>query len=250
MQDTHFWNKLYIHRNKIIILILLALVSLDVEAQRDRRDKKENLPFYDEQWIHYGFLIGLHSSNYRIKYSEAFLSTAQDTVHSIVPNNLPGFKLGFIANIHAFQYLDIRASITFAFYEFDLDYRFTDGTTLNVLQDPTMVEFPILLKYKSQRRGNMGFYLLGGINPAFQASAKGDEATAEETLETTGFNLAIDVGAGLDIYYPLFKFSPEIRYSYGLSNRLQSNVNSFNQGLSSLVTHNITLVFTFEGGPK
>lgn len=228
-------------------MVLLALMTLDVKAQRDT---KENLPFYDEQWIHYGFLIGLHSSNYRIKYSEAFLTAAQDSVHSIVPNNLPGFKLGFIANFHVFQYLDIRASISFAFYEYDLDYRFTDGSVINVLDDPTMVEFPILLKYKSQRRGNLGFYVLGGINPAFQASATGDEATAEETLETTGWNLALDVGVGLDMYYPLFKFSPEIRYSYGLNNRLNSNINSFNQGLSSLVTHNISLIFTFEGGPK
>ncbi|MEL6558066.1 MAG: porin family protein [Bacteroidota bacterium] len=248
MQDTHFWNKLNLHRNKIIICILLALMSVDdVKAQRDTR---EHLAFYDEQWIHYGFLIGLHTSNYRIKYNEAFLGSAQDSVHSIVPNRLPGFKLGFIANMHVFQYLDIRASITFAFYEYELDYRFTDGTNLISLQDPTMVEFPILLKYKSQRRGNTAFYLLGGINPAFEASAKGDEASAEETLETTGFNVAIDIGIGLDLYYPLFKFSPELRYSYGLSNRLQPRINSFNTGLSSLVTHNISLIFTFEGGPK
>ncbi|MGB3465020.1 MAG: hypothetical protein WBA74_07115, partial [Cyclobacteriaceae bacterium] len=122
MQETHFWNKLYLHRNKIIICILLVLVTTDLKAQRDTR---EHLAFYDDQWIHYGFLIGLHSSRDRIQYSDAFLSSAQDTVQSIVPNNSPGFKLGFIANMHIFQYLDVRASITFAFYEYELDYRFT-----------------------------------------------------------------------------------------------------------------------------
>ena len=31
-----------------------------------------NLPFSDARWLHYGFSIGLHSSNLRMKYSDNF----------------------------------------------------------------------------------------------------------------------------------------------------------------------------------
>ncbi len=249
MQDTYFWHKLNLYRNKIVIVILIILSSLSFESI-GQNNRTENLSSYDEQWIHYGFLFGLHNSRYRVKFSEAFLSNAQDSISNIVPGNKPGFKLGFIANIHLYQYLDLRTSITFSFYEFDLDYIRTNAETLNVLNDPTMVEFPILLKYKSQRRGNTAFYLLGGINPSFEASASAEEENIEDTLETSGFNFAIDIGIGLDLYYPLFKFSPELRYSYGVTNRLKNNINDFNIGLRSLTTHNLALIFTFEGGPK
>ncbi len=247
MQDIISWNKFNLHWNKVIIVALFACVSLNSFGQYNKR---ENLPFYDDQLLHYGFLIGIHTSNYQIKYSDAFIESGLDSVHSIIPGRLPGFKLGFIANFHFFQYLDVRGSVTFGFYENDLTYRFTDGTSENVLKDATMVEVPIYLKYKSQRRGNAGVYVLAGVNPAFQASAKGDEENIRETLETKGFNLAMELGLGLDIYYPLFKFSPEIKYAYSFTNLLQPEINDYNVGITSLVAHNITFAITFEGGPK
>ncbi len=247
MQDIIPRYKFHLYRNKVALLILLLGVSITSFSQINKR---ENLPYYDDQLIHYGFLIGIHTSNYQIKYSDAFVESGLDSVHSIIPGRLPGFKLGFIANFHFFQYLDVRGSVTFGFYENDLTYRYTDGTEQNVLKDATMVEVPIYLKYKSQRRGNVGVYMLGGINPAFEASARGDEDNIKETLETKGFNLAMEVGVGLDIYYPLFKFSPEVKYAYSFTNLLQPNVNEFNVGIQSLVAHNITFAITFEGGPK
>ena len=248
MQEVNVWYKFNLHRSKISLIIIgLLLVSSDLLAQRNQ---KENLPFYDDQFIHYGFLIGLHTSNYQIKYNETFTQPGQDSVHSIVPSRLPGFKLGFISNFHILQYLDVRASVTFGFYQHELVYRFINADPVSILKDPTMVEIPIYLKYKSQRRGNIGVYMLGGINPSFEASAKGDEENTTETLETKGFNLAMEIGLGLDMYYPLFKFSPEVKYAYSFTNLLQQDINEYNVGLSSVVAHNITFAITFEGGPK
>ena len=211
---------------------------------------KENLIDYDEQWIHYGFLMSIHSSKYRIKYSENFTSPLMDTVHSIVPGNNGGFKLGFVVNMRIFQYLDFRILPTVGFYENDLVYQFTDGSSLRELKDATMMEMPLLLKYKSYRRGNVAMYLVGGINPSLEAAGKGDEVQTKQRLELKNFNLAIDIGAGFDFYFPLFKFSPEIRYSYGLRNMLTNKVNNFNVNLDEIVIHNIGLFITFEGGPS
>lgn len=245
MQATDSWHKFYIHRRKVILFVLLGL-GLFTQAQNN---PSENLVNYDDQWIHYGFLLGVHSSKYVTKYSEAFVSPAQDTVHSIIPGNLGGFKLGFIANMKISTYLDFRGSITVGFYENDLLYRFTNNTDQRELRDATMVEFPLLLKYKSARRGNVAAYLLGGINPSFEAASRSSREEVVERLELSGWNVAFEIGGGFDMYYPFFKFSPEIRYSYGLRNMLEGEPNSFSVGLSRLTTQNLTVYLTFEGGP-
>ncbi len=245
MQATNTRYKLDLRWRKVVLPILL-LAGL---ASRAQNNPSDNLINYDEQWIHYGFLLGVHSSKYVIKHSEAFTTPAMDTVHSIIPGNLGGFKLGFIANMKVTDQLDFRSSITVAFYENDLLYRFTDNTDQRELKDATMVEFPLLLKYKSTRRGNVAMYVLGGITPSFEAASKSNKEDIVEKLELHGWNYAIEIGAGFDIYYPFFKFSPEIRYSYGLRNMLDGE-NQFSVGLSRLTTQNLTVFLTFEGGPS
>ncbi|MDP4678860.1 MAG: PorT family protein [Cyclobacteriaceae bacterium] len=244
MYITHIWNKFDLHRNKVVIF--LALIGLSVTGF-SQNTKRINLPIYDDNNIHYGFLIGGHSSKYRIKYNDAFVSQAFDSLHSIVPGNLGGFKLGFVVNFFLWQYLDFRILPTVGFYQNDLTYRFTDGTSHRELRDPTFVELPLLFKYKSVRRGNSRMYILGGISPSIRAAGKGEDDEEKLLIEST--NLSFEIGVGFDLYQELFKFSPELRYSYGLRNVLQDKKNSFSAGLSKVTTHNITFYITFEGGP-
>lgn len=244
MHTAHTGNKLHLYWRKIALSLTL-LIAFQASAQNNPTD---NLIGYDNQWIHYGFLLGLHSSKYVINYSEQYIDSTQ--LHSIVPGNLGGFKVGFLANMKISQYLDFRGSITVGFYENDLLYRMTDGSTLRELKDATMVEIPLLLKYKSARRGNVAAYMLAGINPSIEAAGSTDERDVEQKLELRNWNVAIELGFGLDLYRPFFKFSPEIRYSYGLRNMLTDEVNDFSAPLDKLTTQNLTLFLTFEGGPE
>lgn len=248
MQTINIRHKLHIHRGKIVLsFVLLLSFVISVKAQNNPTD---NLINYDNQWIHYGFTLGIHSSKYVIKYSDAFTTPALDTVHSIVPGNLAGFKLMFVINMRIADHLDFRMLPGAGFYEYDLTYRMTDGSNLRELKTPTMVELPLLLKYKSERRGNIAMYTVFGVNPSLEAAGKGDEVDVVERLKTKNWNLSIDVGVGLDIYYPFFKFSPEIRYSYGLRNMISDGPpNDFSVGLSRVSTQNLAIFISFEGGP-
>ena len=247
MQTFNPRNQLHIRWRQIILasLLLLGMGNM-THAQNNPSD---NLIHYDDQWIHYGFLLGIHSSKYVTRYSDFFTSPGMDTVHSIVPGNLGGFKLGFVINMKVSRSLDFRMLPTVGFYENDLSYRFTNGTTQRELKDATMVELPLLLKYKSARRGNLAMYMVAGVNPQFEAAGRGDEQDISEKLELRNWNIAIDVGVGLDMYFAFFKFSPEIRYSYGLRNMLTDDPNDFSVGLSKLTTQNLGIFVTFEGGP-
>lgn len=248
MQTINPRNQLYLRGRKIILACLLVFgFAQSAVAQNNPSD---NLLNYEDQWIHYGFAIGVHTSKYVIRYSDYFTSPAMDTVHSIVPGNLGGFKLAFIINMKISRNLDFRMMPGASFYEYDLNYRFTNGITQRELKDATMVELPLLLKYKSERRGNIAMYTVFGINPSLEAAGKGDENDVTQKLELRNWNIAIDVGVGLDIFYPFFKFSPEIRYSYGLRNMLTDDPNDFSIGLEKLTTQNLGIFVTFEGGPS
>lgn len=248
MQTINPRHQLYLRGRKIALVFALIMgLGHSSFAQNNPAD---NLINYEDQWIHYGFLIGIHSSKYVTRYSDYFTSPAMDTVHSIIPGNLGGFKLGFVINMKISEYLDFRLLPTVGFYENDLTYRFTNGISQRELKDATMVELPLLLKYKSARRGNIAMYMLAGVNPSFEAAGKGDEQDIGQKLELRNWNIAIDVGVGLDMYFAYFKFSPEIRYSYGLRNMLTDDPNDFSIGLDKLTTQNLGIFVTFEGGPS
>jgi len=65
MQATHFRNKLDLHRNKVVVAGLLLCMALSANAQKYKW-ARENNPRYDERFISYGFVIGLHSAGFTI----------------------------------------------------------------------------------------------------------------------------------------------------------------------------------------
>ncbi len=249
MQKAYPRYKFNLHWYKVGLLCLgFFIITQDVSGQQKR---VHHLLDYDSQLIHYGFLMGVHTSKYRPRFNDNFTSPSQDSVQNVIPGNNGGFKLGFVVNFYVFQYLNFRILPTVAFYEFDLNYHYSDGQpVLRELKDATMMELPLILKYKSVRRGNSAMYLVGGINPSLEASGRGDEGGTREKLELKNANLALELGAGFDIYFPLFKFSPEIRYSFGVRNMLEEERNQFSANFSSLRTHNFTVFISFEGSPN
>jgi hypothetical protein len=244
MQSTYFWNKLYLQRNKALI-VLFIFASIPVFAQKSKWAERNN-PNYDQRKLTYGFLIGLHSTSYQLKYADVFGTPKYDTLHSIVPSWKPGFSLGFIVNYRLNEQLDLRITPKVGFYEHEVTYRYTDNSPdKRKLVETTMVEFPLLLKYKSERRGNVRMYMVGGIKPAIQASGQ-KELENEESLEVKLSNLHLEAGFGFDLYFPLFKFSPEIRFSRGLVDILENRSNPFGTPLRRVNTNTITVYFLFQ----
>ena len=247
MQTTHIWNKFYLHRSKVIFALAVILFSWNNAAAQKERWAKKNNPNYDQRKLTYGFLIGLHTSAYQIQYADSMAHPKWDTLYAVEPEWSPGFSLGFIVNYKLADFLDLRLTPKVAFYEHKLRYVFTDDTpSKEQLIETTMVEFPLLLKYKSERRGNIRMYMIGGVKPAIEASGKKDIENATNSLEVKGANLNLDVGFGFDLYYPLFKFSPEIRFSKGIVDILDNRRNDFGRPLQRLNTNTITIYLLFQ----
>lgn len=227
------------------LLVILLFVSSSAAGQSYLWARQNN-PNYDNRKISYGFSIGIHTSSYQLNYSDKFVTQDFDTVHSVIPQFSPGFSLGFLVNLRLHEFLDLRLMPKAGFYDHQLNYRYTDRSERSQLVETTLVEFPLLLKYKSYRRGNVRMYMIGGVTPAFEASGKNDVQASSAVLDIRKSNLSVEAGMGFDFYFPLFKFSQEIRFARGVTNMLGPDSSIFSDPIQRLNTNTISVYFIFQ----
>ena len=245
MYSINIWHKFNLLGKKIALLAIVGVLFYNSSLAQS--SSGINNPRYDDRKvITYGFTLGFQTASYQLKYSDFFLDPAMDSVHSILPKKRPGFKLGFIVNFRVAQFLDLRITPTVSFAEYILEYNFVGGDQFTELVESTGVEFPILFKYKSQRRNNIRMYIVGGVTPIIEAAGKSGLEEDLNRLQLEKFNANLELGFGLDMYYPLFKFSPEVRFAYGLVNVLSPVDNIKSIGIDELRTKTLSFYFHFQ----
>jgi hypothetical protein len=109
----------------------------------------------------------------------------------------------------------------------------------------TQLELPLLLKYQSNRRRNTRVYMIAGIKPSFAVTQR-QNTPAINQLTINKSDLLLEYGVGLDLFYPYFKFGPELRFSHGLRNILDPRNNTYSNSLQSLRTNTVTLYLNIE----
>jgi hypothetical protein len=249
MATINLWNMRPIYWQKVIFILSIFGVGINGLAQDASFNKEShwverNLPNYDDKLLHYGFTIGLNSTRWKPTHSNLYVQS-EDSALSISAPRTTGFSLGFILNIKLGAYFDLRVLPTVAFYQRNVKYVFANNTSSLQTTESTFIEIPLLCKYKSERHGNTRMYMLAGIKGGVEAGAKKKEKK-DTDLRTSNLDLCMEYGFGFDIYYQLFKFSPEIRFSHGLLNMLNKDANPYSQSLSKLTSHTITLYLHFE----
>ena len=246
MQAADVWNKLALLRNKVTLLaLLMCLLSFALYGQGYSKWARAHNPAYDLRKISYGFSIGIHSSAYQVTYANQFVDSKYDTVHSVMAPWSQGFSLGLMVNLRLNEFLDLRLMPKGSFYDHRLEYNYTDRTHVDQLIETVLMEFPLLLKYKSMRRGNVRMYMIGGFTPGFDFSGK-NNASASAVIDIKHSNLTMDAGLGFDFYFPFFKYSQEIRFSRGLPNLLGPDPSIYKEPLQKLNTNTISVYFIFQ----
>lgn len=221
----------------------------------------------DNKTISYGFFLAGHNAAYQIKYSEQFFDpthTANNQVYSIYPKFSPGFALGFIGILRFHDQVNLLLTPKIAFYEYRADINYyapTDVTvpgggesnvsnlgyrTEEVVNEATMVEIPLLLKYRSQRFNNTRMYFIGGAS--YQFRTKGQDEANQDPIVTKGQDIAVEAGMGFEIYFKYFKFAPEIRFSHGLNNiyYAEKTPAEIRDVISSIRRKGITIYLNFQ----
>ena len=232
---------------KYFFILLLFIGASDSYAQKIK--KPQNLVRYDLQKLHFGFTIGINELNFNIKKNSNTLSN--DSLLTLLPNSQKGFNLGIVTNLRIGRFTDLRFIPTLVFGERNLNYSFIDSNGVSDERvkriESTLIDFPIYLKYKSARYNNFRTYVIGGIKYSLDVASQdkiNDEG--QEIVKLKKNDLMGEIGFGFDFYLEYFKFSPQIKLSYGVLNLLSKDDNVYTKSINQLNTNGWMISFTFE----
>jgi hypothetical protein len=228
------------------IFIVCALFTHNVFSQQKQ---VENLPKYDKQPIHFGFMLGLNFANFKVQLVDDF--RIRDTVYTATAESVSGLNLGIITNLRMGDFFDLRFIPSLAFAQRNLIYHLSYSVNLenDVTKkiESTYLELPIDLKFKSKRIGNYRVYVLGGFKYAIDmVSQEKVLAKDKEIVKLKRYDYGYEVGLGFDFYMTYFKFSPEIKMFNGLTNLLIQDGRLFAKPIHALYSKTFLLSFTFE----
>ncbi len=237
-------------------------------ASASAQDKVANLQNFDKQRWHWGYFFGLNHYDFKITPTSQGMVDNKLGVNS---NPTVGFSVGLIGDFRLNDYFNFRIEpgLSYATREiiydkkvlnnfYDSGYTGTkpDNDSIRVIQS-TYVNIPLLLKFGGERRHNIKPYLIGGINLGIDLASH-QNSTDDNTSGVDGFrmntiNLFWEGGAGIDWYLPYFKFTTEIRGSFGIADELVkdgtppgTNHTPWTGTLDKLQTRAIFFVLKFE----
>ncbi|MDU0368933.1 porin family protein [Hymenobacter endophyticus] len=270
MATPHVRYQLHLHSAKIVraALLLLACGAISVSAQAQKksltgasRSKSgrvksvtvNNLPGYDDRWLHLGMYVAPNFSRYKIEHAAGY-PTQGVSANSVVS---PGGSVGFLADLRIGHYGALNLAPGVSFLTRRIEFKEQPGYQPGA-NDPkeiedqeigtTQVDFPVLFKLKSERRRNTRVYIIGGVKPSFTIGGRKKDGDLT-LLEASRSDVALEYGVGMDLFYPFFKFSPELRFSHGLTNLyVAGNNDVYSRSLQSMKSNTVTLYLNIWSG--
>jgi len=227
-----------------LIILTCSTICLNTYAQKHKKPK--NLPRYDHQKIHFGFTLGVNALNFNIKKNNNTLNN--DSLLTLYTQDQKGFNLGIVSNLRLGKYTDLRFIPALVFGERLLKYNFRnsdDSKTKRI--ESTLIDFPIYIKYKSERYNNFRTYIISGIKYSLDiASQDKIDDNGEEIVKLKKNDLMGEIGFGIDFYLEYFKFSTQIKLSHGILNLLAQDQSVYTQSINKLTTSGWIFSVTFE----
>jgi hypothetical protein len=244
MASTYLRHQFYIYRYQVILLFFGCCLASIAPAWGQKTVIKKNLPGHDYKSMHYGFYLAGNISRYTLEHSPAFVQ--QKAFSAINPKFGAGFTIGFVLNKRLTHFVDARFLPGVGFYSRPIAFTNAAGDSIGPQElGSTGIEFPLLFKFKSLRRGNVRMYFIGGAKASVDVGNK-KKANESEGLVVSSEDFAIEYGVGLDLFYPFFKFAPELRFSHGLVDRFSPGTNPYSRNVQALRSHTVTLYLNFE----
>jgi len=236
--------------NKIIrsILFTLSFSVMGISLVNGQQRKVKNLEKYDNQTIHFGFLLGLNNTDFKVTRSEELYKS--DSALVIEPDGLTGFNLGIVSNLNLSENFDLRFVPDLAFSQRNLNYQIVNPgkAPIKVIKkiESTFIEFPIDLKFKSNRINNYRIFVTSGFKYMIDLVSQANVENDQQLVKLKKHDYGYSIGFGFDFYMPLFKFSPEIKMFQGIPNVLQTDQAVYTTTLESLKSRIFTFSLTFE----
>jgi hypothetical protein len=211
----------------------------------------ENLPRYDINPYHFGFVLAINKMDFSVHNVPNYKPL--DSLCTITSVPQWGFNIGIVSNLRLGEYADLRFVPTLSFGDRELTYTIKEHDSVLVTDtknvESTYIDFPLLFKYKSMRLNNFRAYVIGGfqysIDLASQAK-KVNKPNQAYVVKLKENDLLYQMGVGFDFYTMYFKFAIELKMSYGIRDLLQHDNSIYTQGIERLNSRIFQLSFLFE----
>lgn len=242
METTNIWYMHHLFGRKIVLLMCMVMVAITISyGQRDNYNYRDfqNKPYY------FGLTLGLNNSSYKINHGKNFNNPSKYRV--VEPDGQMGFNLNMIGNLKLGEFFDFRVMPGFSFTERKLIYTEEDNDQpINEGRESVFFEIPIHVRYKSMPYKDKRMFVVGGVKYLYDVTS--NSRSQKKDLKFSPHDYQVEVGLGIQFFYPYFIFSPEIKYSRGLGNTLIYD-QSLDQTtiLESVISQMITISFHFEG---
>jgi hypothetical protein len=207
---------------------------------------------FNFQYLNGRFTV-LKKADWRTPYFDSEINQfLTDSLNSISSPGSPGFGVGFLTRLKITDHLDLRLTPTLIFADRLIDYRYkTAAQDQQQRVQSTAVDFPLALKLKSDRIGNVRAYILGGLkyNTEIGSKKKLDDTGAsplDKKVKTLRSFASYEAGLGFDIYFEFFKLSPEIKLSNSFGDVLSPENHPYSGPLEKLFQRNIMFSLYFE----
>ncbi len=232
---------------KKVFLFFIFIITVSSQAQFHMFSRKPlvNLENFDKSRLYYGYFLGFNNYDFKFDYKT---NTGQDI---LVKSNF-GFNVGLIGNLRFNDYFSLRFEPGLYLNQRDMTFPgFTKNFDAIREVKSTYIHLPLLIKFSSQRIGNVKPFLLGGVGTAINLSsnASNSQDNSEATFRMKQWTNFYEVGIGIDLYLEYFKFSPSVRGVFSFEDELirDKDANSpWTGNVSSMQTRGVFVNFTFQ----
>lgn len=235
---------LYLHSKKIIFIILLCSGLHTLHAQIGGRDN-HNFRDFNRKSYYFGINIGFNNSGYKLQQSRFFINN--DSVRVTEGQSEIGVNMHMITNLKMGEYFDFRFLPGFSFAQ--RGFEFTSVADSRVLErkiESVFFELPFHLRFKSDPYKDKRMFVVAGLKYSYDVQT--NSKSRKSLIKIAPHDFQYEVGVGMQIFYPYFIFSPEIKFSRGIGNILiYDRAQNEARILENVVSQIFTLSFNFEG---
>jgi hypothetical protein len=219
---------------------LFMLLSLYAKAQF-------NVHELGKKQVYFGIAVGVNAADFTIIRKPKSLDN--DTIKALRPVLGPGFNLGIICNYQFHRYFDLRFIPTLSFSDKSIEYtqKGRPPVVKKTIQS-IYLDFPVLLRYKSDPIKDFRFYVIAGIRYDFDLASNQKARRATDIVKLRRHDVCVEAGIGFMYYFPYFILSPEFKFTHGVLNIHEPTDGLiYSRVLDKLFSRAFTLTINLEG---
>lgn len=214
--------------------------------------KMRNQPYADQKLFHWGFTVGMNAQDLILSHTGATDENG-DVWFSEIPSYSPGFSVGLVTDFYVNYYMNLRAIPTIHFgqkkFVFKEQNALNDDNNYNSSIKTNYLSLPVHMRFSSERLNNIRPYVLAGGFLNWEVGRKD-----QPDIKFKDIDYGIEIGLGCNLYFPLFKLSPELRFAFGLRDLIEHDrsdlrdpsLMKYTDALKSGKSRMIILTFNFE----